>query len=455
MGSRKRPGLATWVAVLGCGLGIELWLLVGSPSRLRWTSPTALFVIVTIAASLCAVAAVPVLIRAHRSDRAEVGILGSAMFALSVLPLVHGLTAPGVLYGPNAAVVTSVLLASPVAVVTCLPLLAPRSRLGVALAHRWRTWTAGCLAAVVVLAALLLARPNLIAAPAPRTPVPIVLMLVCFAAMVTLSWRQLRLYWISRHPAFLGASLAVCFIALTSTVWMGRDPFTLGWWVVHALDVCGVFGVLGGLWCAPTLRNSVLDVLEPVLTRDPLAAFEVGLSPIVHSFIAALEHKDQITRDHVVRVAELAGRTGETLGLSAVRLRNVMLGALLHDIGKLGVADEILTKPDRLTDDEYRAIQRHTLIGDELLRTSYALTAVAPIVRARITNASTGRAIPTSSPANRSLSKRASSQCATRTTRWRTPATTAKDSDATAPSRFSASTQAHNGTPEWSTRSLR
>lgn len=41
-----------------------------------------------------------------------------------------------------------------------------------------------------------------------------------------------------------------------------------------------------------------------------------------------------------------------------------MLGALLCDIGELGIDDEILTNRDRLTDDEYSAIQRHTLIGD-------------------------------------------------------------------------------------------
>src|SRR5271154_1170419 len=134
----KRPGLPLWAGVLGGGAAIEAYLLLGPPSRLTWTSPVALFVFVTIAASLCAVAAIPVLVRARRSNSAEVGILGAAMFGLSVLPLVHGLTAPGVLYGPNAAVVTSVLLASPFAVVTCLPILASRSKLGVALARRWR-----------------------------------------------------------------------------------------------------------------------------------------------------------------------------------------------------------------------------------------------------------------------------------------------------------------------------
>ena len=380
--SPQRPGLATWIAALGGGTAIEAWLLLGPLSRRTWTSPVALFVIVTVAASLCAVAAIPVLVRAHRTDSAEFGTVAAAMFGLSVLPLVHGLTAPGVLYGPNDAVTTSVLLASPVAVLTCLPLLAPRSKLGRSLARRWRRWTTACIVGAVTLAATLLVRPDLIPAPPARSAVPIAVMLGCFSAMAAVSFRELRLYWISQHPAFFAASLAIGFIALTSTVWMGRQPFTIGWWVVHALDVIGVFGVLGSLWYAPRLRDTVLDVLQPVLVRDPLAALEIGLAPVVHDFVAALERKDQITRDHVVRVAELAGRTGEALRLPSLRLRHVILGALLHDIGKLGIENDLLSKPGRLTADEYAQLQRHTVIGDELLRAVPSLVPVAPIVRA-------------------------------------------------------------------------
>ncbi len=379
---RRRPGLGLWVGVLGGGVVAEVWLLVGPLSRVTWKSPTGLFAIVTVAASLCAVAAVPVLVRAHRIDSAEMGMLGAAMFNLSVLPLVHGLTAPGVLYGPNAAVTVSVLLAGPVAVATCAPLVVPHAPFARWIAARWRSWAMVWMACGIALGSVLLARPDVIPAPAPRSLVPLTVMVTCFGAMATVSWRQLRLYWVSRHRAFLGASIAVAFVALTSTVWMGREPFTIGWWAVHALDICGVFGVLGGLWLAPKLRRAVIDVLEPVLARDPLAALEIGLAPVVHEFVADLERKDRITRDHVVRVGELAGRTGEALRLSSHRLRNTILGALLHDIGKIGIDDAVLTKPGRLSDDEFREIQRHAAIGATMIAAVPSLAGVAPIVRA-------------------------------------------------------------------------
>lgn len=378
----RRPGFVAWLAVLGGGALLEAWLLLGPLSRVSWHSALGLFIIVTVAASLCAVAALPVLVRAHRTNNAEMGLLGAAMFNLSVLPLVHGLTTPGVWYGPNAAATTSVLLAGPVAVLTCTPLVTPRSALGLELARRWRTWSNGCMAGGTLLAAALLLSPDVIPAPPSRSFVPMTIMVCCFTMMAAVSWRELRLYWISRHRAFLGASLAVAFITLTSTVWMGRQPFTVGWWTVHALDITGVFGVLGSLWLAPQLRQTVVDVLQPVLVRDPLVAFEIGLAPIVHQFVAALQGKDRITSDHVVRVGELAGRSAEALHLPAVQLRNTILAAILHDIGKLGIDDAVLTKPGPLTDEEYRVVQRHTIIGGDMLRSVPSLAAVAPIVRA-------------------------------------------------------------------------
>jgi HD-GYP domain-containing protein (c-di-GMP phosphodiesterase class II) len=156
----------------------------------------------------------------------------------------------------------------------------------------------------------------------------------------------------------------------------------VGWWAVHVLDITGVLGVLGSLWLAPRLREAARTVLGPALARDPLVAFEVGLAPVVHELVAALERKDQLTSDHVVRVGELAGRAAEAMHLPAPRTRTTILGGLLHDIGKLGIDDAVLPTPGRLTADEYRAIQRHTVIGDDLLRAVPTLRAVAPIVRA-------------------------------------------------------------------------
>lgn len=125
----------------------------------------------------------------------------------------------------------------------------------------------------------------------------------------------------------------------------------------------------------------VSEVLLPVLERDPLAAMEVGLAPVVRSFVAALGSKDQLTRDHVVRVGELALRVGERFHLAPRRLRHLGLGAILHDVGKLAVSDDILTKPGRLTSAEFERMKRHTVDGERLLRLTPGLEQAARFVR--------------------------------------------------------------------------
>lgn len=82
MASRRTPGVRTWWwTVLGVGTP-TLGLLVGPASDLVWQSPLALFWIVTVAASLCVVAAAAVLVAAHRRDLAEAGVIGTGLMAL-------------------------------------------------------------------------------------------------------------------------------------------------------------------------------------------------------------------------------------------------------------------------------------------------------------------------------------------------------------------------------------
>jgi putative nucleotidyltransferase with HDIG domain len=81
----------------------------------------------------------------------------------------------------------------------------------------------------------------------------------------------------------------------------------------------------------------------------------------------ALERKDAYTATHAREVEDLADRVARRLGLAGEELRNVRYGALLHDIGKIGIRSEILNKPGKLTDEEFAEIKQHTLIGARML----------------------------------------------------------------------------------------
>lgn len=96
----------------------------------------------------------------------------------------------------------------------------------------------------------------------------------------------------------------------------------------------------------------------------------------------AVDVRDAYTHDHSQRMAVYATETGKALGLNDKDLENLRWGALLHDIGKIGVPDEILLKPDSLTEEEYETIKRHPSLGAAIVAPVKKLEPVAPIIRA-------------------------------------------------------------------------
>ena len=93
-----------------------------------------------------------------------------------------------------------------------------------------------------------------------------------------------------------------------------------------------------------------------------------------------VEAKDPYTRGHSDRVSEYSVLIGKYLGLSEYDLNTLRIGGLFHDIGKIGVPDNILLKPDRLSDDEYSQIKNHPSIGVHILSSATIFKDILPIV---------------------------------------------------------------------------
>ena len=102
----------------------------------------------------------------------------------------------------------------------------------------------------------------------------------------------------------------------------------------------------------------------------------------VEALANALEAKDEYTSSHARWIRDMAVKVGEELGLDAVTLKRVELGALFHDIGKIGIPAGILTKPGPLTDEERQLIETHPELGERILAPIEQLEHVRPIVRA-------------------------------------------------------------------------
>ena len=120
------------------------------------------------------------------------------------------------------------------------------------------------------------------------------------------------------------------------------------------------------------------------LEQDPAALaamLEHANMATVEALAAAVDAKDPYTRGHSQRVSAYAAAVAEALGLSAAEIARVRLAGLLHDVGKIGVPDAILTKPGRLTAEEFAIIQQHPTIGEHMLAGVPFLREILPAVR--------------------------------------------------------------------------
>jgi putative nucleotidyltransferase with HDIG domain len=95
----------------------------------------------------------------------------------------------------------------------------------------------------------------------------------------------------------------------------------------------------------------------------------------------AVEMQDSYTANHANEVAELAVAVGERMGIEGAELDRLRYGALLHDVGKIGIPAEILRKPGPLTPEERLRMDEHTAIGARMLERIPFLAPVAPLVR--------------------------------------------------------------------------
>lgn len=83
-----------------------------------------------------------------------------------------------------------------------------------------------------------------------------------------------------------------------------------------------------------------------------------------------LEQRDRRAAEHAFRVAELASTIGLRMELPPVKLARLRLAALLHDVGKLSVPEEVLTKPGPLTDDEWQRVKYHPEYAFQMIASS-------------------------------------------------------------------------------------
>ena len=234
---------------------------------------------------------------------------------------------------------------------------------------------------MLAFASIMLVWPNLVPVPPMGSATAIGVAAASVAACVVAAWRHARLAQIAQRMGPLVIAFGYILVGTSALVFIAGPPFAPHFWLAHAVDIGGVFlATIGGV-IVYARSGSSRAVLAPVVAFDPHSALEVGLSPIVRDFVAELQLKDRLTRDHVVRCASLSIDLAISVGLPPAQVREAGLVGLLHDVGKLEIPDEILKKPGRLTPEEFAVMETHTTRGYRLLSEAEGLDSLAPGVR--------------------------------------------------------------------------
>ena len=305
-------------------------------------------------------------IGARRGDARTVVIAGGFTIMAALLA-VHGLVTPGVLVGNNGVVALSGAATLPVgAAVLAL------STLAIVNERRSIPLLLGLVAAIVAIILTVslvgVLVPRLVpSVPEARSSAAWTLLAVGLLLFGALAIRAANTFLLTRRIADLAVVVGLVLLACSLFGALALTFMDLGWWVGHLFELIGI--ALVGASVAYDLRRGSQSrpLVGDLRASEVVYAEEAFLGARVRAIMVRLGEKDSSTEEHTRRVAALAVEVGEALGLSGARLRNLAIGGLLHDVGKLSVPSSILQKPGPLDDEEYEVIKQHPQQGQELL----------------------------------------------------------------------------------------
>src|SRR5256886_3075745 len=156
------------------------------------------------------------------------------------------------------------------------------------------------------------------------------------------------------------ATLALSFAGGILFLLLQAQPFPVGYVIAPGLFIFVL-----------AVRGTIADVQRQTILKDQ--TLELAAQ--------ALDARDRYTESHSIRVSELAGQLGEHLELGDRECELIRTAGSLHDLGKIGVRDDILNKPGPLSEEEWEVMRRHPDIGADMIAQHSALAEVAPLVR--------------------------------------------------------------------------
>ena len=354
-------------------------------------APIQHFYIVTAVSVIAFVFAVLVAIASFQGRAYRALFLALGFITMSGLFTVHALSTPGVFGGDE----DEYSLHTVVTVSAFLSLTIPSGLVALS----YTTWptrlerrvpflpvglgSVGVAALLLTIATLAFADEALVAGlPFAQPPYSTFLAEVSVLLFGFAAWKQIRIYLLARLPLQAGLAAAFLLLAEAQVAMVVTEIWTLAWWLYHLLMLSGVALALRALAIERLSGRGLRGIIEQALDLPGEVDVVAEDVEVIGALSTAIELKDRSMRGHNQRVAQLSLAIGRQMGLPAADLRVVARAALLHDVGKLGIADSILSKPGALTAAEWEVMKRHPVMGLDVLARAGSLKREAQIIAA-------------------------------------------------------------------------
>jgi HD-GYP domain-containing protein (c-di-GMP phosphodiesterase class II) len=340
--------------------------LIWGGRRVNFTGTLHFYSVGISALVATAAAAGLTVIGARRGDTRTV-VIGTAFAVMASLLALHGFSTPGIWVGNNGVIAFTggATLPAGAVILAFSSFTLPRVLRSM---RPLLVVEAVLLVVILGLGASALVWPSLVpSVPSPNSSEAFVVLAIGIAAFALLIYRSARTFLLTHRGLDLAVVVGLVWLATALVPALTLDFTYLGWWMGHEIELDGI--LLVGVAVAIDLARAAQSrpLAGDLGGVDLVAAEAVFLGSHVRALTVLLGEKDEYTERHTRRVALRAVQVGEQLGLSGNRLRQLAIGGLVHDIGKLSVPDSILQKPGALDEDEYAVVQKHPERGNKLL----------------------------------------------------------------------------------------
>src|SRR4051812_45392695 len=358
-------------ALLAAPMALLVFLRAATSLDVVWFSALGHLLIMTVVAGLALFVAGIAIESGLRCGEPGVVWLSIGCATVGYLLLGHGLTTPGALGQPQNEWVGRLPYAAMVAIGFCLFLAgrSPRRNPGSWVARHPAAALGLGAVPTIVLVAIVSLDPLALhgGAPFPHEQgvlraVSIVAVLL-FLAVIRTHWQRWQLGRDVVQFAIVLSS-ASC-IAAVASFQLGRFSH-MSWWNYHGYLLAGFGGTVYAVVHRGRQRQTTTDVLSTAFADDPFGHIVEGYPDALRTLVKAVEVKDTYTHGHSERTAKVAVELGVRMGLPSDRLRVIARGAYLHDLGKIGISDDILNKPGALDPLERLVMETHPRLGYEL-----------------------------------------------------------------------------------------